>query len=80
MAAKTKNPPPSIDTFEFLIDEGEEYMNNLMRLRRDMKRTRRGSDRYFTLMAEAEAIRIRARMESIIREGDAITDAIPDDD
>jgi DNA polymerase I-like protein with 3'-5' exonuclease and polymerase domains len=82
MAAKTKNPPPSLDTFEFLLEEGEEYLLNLMRLYRKMKQAKRGSDKYFSLMAEveAEASRVRARMESVMREGDAITDAMPDDD
>jgi hypothetical protein len=81
MHARAKNPPPSLDTFEFLVEEGEEYMRNLMVLYRKMKQARRGSDKYFDLMAEVEteASRVRARMESIMEEGNAITEAMPDD-
>jgi hypothetical protein len=82
MPAKTKNPPPSLDTFHYLMDEGEDYMLELIRLWHKMKQAKRGSATYFNRMAEVEvaASVVHARMESIMREGDAITDAMPDDD
>jgi hypothetical protein len=82
MATKTKNLAPSLDTFEFLLEEGEDYMLDLIRLYRKMRQAKRGSDKYFNLMAEVEtaALVVRARMDSIMREADAITDAMPDDD
>ncbi|MGH9446497.1 MAG: hypothetical protein ACRD3O_12330 [Terriglobia bacterium] len=82
MATKTKNPPPSLDTFHCLMDEGEDYMLDLIRLWHKMKQAKRGSETYFSRMAEVAvaASVVHARMESVMREDDAITDAMPDDD
>jgi hypothetical protein len=79
---KWKNPPPSLGTFEFLLEEGEDFMLDLIRLWHKMRQAKRGSDKYFNLMAEVEtaAMVVRSRMDSIMKEGDAITEALPDDE
>jgi hypothetical protein len=82
MAANTKNPPPSLETFHCLMDEGEGYMLDLIQKWHKMKQAKRGSETYFSRMADVAvaASVVHARMESVMREDDAITDARSDDD
>jgi hypothetical protein len=82
MASKRKNPAPSLDTFHYLMDEGEDYMRELIRLWHKMKQAKRGSEAYFNRMADVAvaASVVHARMESVIREDEAILDAMPDGD
>jgi hypothetical protein len=64
------------------MDEGEDYMLELMRLWHKMKQAKKGSETYFNPMADVAvaASVVHARMESIMREDEAVTDALPDDD
>jgi hypothetical protein len=81
MPTKSKNPPPSIHTLNALLEEGEDYMLDLIRMWHKMRQAKPGSDKYFNLMAEVEtaAMVVRSRMDSILKEADAITEAMPED-
>jgi hypothetical protein len=82
MPTKSKNPPPSVHTLNALLEEGEDYMLDLIRVWHKMRQAKPGSERYFNLMADAEtcAMVVKSRMESVLKEADAITDAMPDDE
>lgn len=82
MTAKTKNPAPSVHTLNAMLDESEGYMQELIKLSHRMHQVRPGSEKYFDLMADAAtaASVVRAKMNSLISEVDAITEAMPDDD
>ena len=76
---KTK---PSLDLFEFILDEAVEICQRLERLRSKLRRLKRGSEAYFDVMSEiaVAAVEMNVKTESLMRENDAITDAMPNDD
>lgn len=78
----TKAIAPSVHTLDCLLDEAAEYSQQFISLRAKMKRLKSGSKPYFDLMAKAHilALTVKLKMESVMDESDAITDAIPDDD
>ena len=82
MASKTRNPAPSVQTLNAMLGESEEYMRELITLSRKMHQAKPGSDRYFDLMADAAtaAVVLKGKMNFLISEVNAITDAMPDDD
>jgi uncharacterized phage infection (PIP) family protein YhgE len=81
MATRTKNPAPSVQTLNAMLEESEEYMRELISLSHKMHQLKSGSEKYFDLMADAAtaATVVREKMNSLISEVDAITEAMPDD-
>jgi hypothetical protein len=79
VATRTK---PSLDLFELILDEAVEICQRLERLRSKLRRVKRGSEAYFDLMSEiaVAAGEMNVKTESLMRENDAIVDALPDDD
>ena len=77
--AKTK---PSLDLFELILDEAVEICQRMERLRSKLHRLKRGSEAYFDVMSEiaVATVEMNVKTESLMRENDAITDAMPDDD
>ena len=75
---KTK---PSLDLFELILDEAVEICQRIERLRSKLRRLKRGSDAYFDVMSEiaVAAGEMNIKTESLMREHDAIIDAMPDD-
>jgi hypothetical protein len=78
-ATKTKR---SVDLFELVLDVAVEICQRIERLRSKLHRLKRGSEAYFDLMAEigVAAGEMNIKTESLMREHDAIIDAMPDDE
>jgi hypothetical protein len=72
----------SLDLFELILDEAVEICQRLERLRSKLRRVKRGSEAYFDLMSEigVAAGEMNIKTESLMKENDAIVDALPDDD
>lgn len=82
MPVKRKNPAPSVQTLNDMLQESEEYLRQLIELSHKMHQVKLGSEKYFDLMADAAtaALVVREKMNSLLSEVDAITNAMPDDD
>ena len=78
----TTKTKPSLDLFELILDEAVEICQRIERLRSKLRRLKRGSEAYFDVMSEiaVAAVEMNVKTESLMRENDAITDAMPDDD
>jgi len=78
----TSKTKPSLDLFELILDEAVEICQRMQRLRSKLRRLKRGSEAYFDVMSEiaVAAGEMNVKTESLMRENDAITDAMPDDD
>ncbi|MGO9274451.1 MAG: hypothetical protein ACLQOO_30180 [Terriglobia bacterium] len=59
-----------------------EVCQEIERLRTKLRRLKRGSDAYFDVMSEIAVANtvLNVKTESLERQRDAITDAMPDDD
>jgi len=79
--ARTKTKP-NLDLFELILDEAVEICQRMERLRSKLRRLKRGSDAYFDVMSEigVAAGEMNIKTESLMREREAIIDAMPDDD
>jgi hypothetical protein len=77
--AKTKR---SFDLFEVILDEAVEICQRIQALRSKVRRLKKGSEAYLDVMSEiaVAAGEMNVKTESLIRENDAIIDAMPDDD
>lgn len=80
MLAKTI--APGVHTLNALMEEGEDYLLDVIRIWHKMRHADPGSERYFDLMADLSvaAIVAKSRMESVMSEIDTITADMPDDD
>jgi len=78
-ATKTK---PSFDLFELILDEAVEICQRIERLRSKLHRLKKGSEAYFDVMSDiaVAAGEMNVKTESLMREDDAIIDAMPDDE
>ncbi len=78
----TTRTKPSLDLFELILDETVEVCQEIERLRTKLRRLKRGSDAYFDVMSEIAVANtvLNVKTESLERQRDAITDAMPDDD
>jgi hypothetical protein len=78
----TTKTKPSLDLFELILDEAVEICQRVERLRSKLSRLKRGSEAYFDVMSEIAVAAgvMNVKTESLMRERDAIIDAIPDDD
>jgi hypothetical protein len=78
----TTKTKPSLDLFELILDEAGEICQRIERLRSKLRRLKRGSEAYFDVMSEvAVAVgEMNIKTESLMREHDAIIDAMPDDE
>jgi hypothetical protein len=78
----TTKTKPSLDLFELILDEAVEICQRIERLRSKLRHFKRGSDAYFDVMSEIAVAAgvMNVKTESLMRERDAIIDAIPDDD
>ncbi len=78
----TTKTKPSVDLFELILDEAVEICRRIERLRTKLRRLKRGSEAYFDVLSElaVAAGEMNVKTESLMRERDAITDAMPDDD
>ena len=78
----TTKTKPSLDLFELILDEAVEICQRIERLRSKLRRLKRGSEAYFDLMAEigVAAGEMNIKTDSLMREHDAIIDAMPDDE
>jgi hypothetical protein len=78
----TTRAKPSLDLFELILDEAVEICQRIERLRSKLRRLKRGSEAYFDVMSEIAVAAgvMNMKTESLMRENDAITDAMPDDD
>jgi len=79
--ARTKTKP-NLDLFELILDEAVEICQRMERLRSKLRRLKRGSDAYFDVMSEigVSAGEMNIKTDSLMREREAIIDAMPDDD
>lgn len=79
--SRKRKPIPSAETLNFLLEEGEDWLYELIDLWHRLRRTKAGGGKYLNVMAEvaAAASRVHVRMESVMDEIDGITDALPDD-
>lgn len=78
----SKTISPGVRTLNALMEEGEDYLLDVIRIWRYMRQTDPGSERYLDLMADlaVSVTVVKSRMESVTNEIDAITDALPEDD
>jgi hypothetical protein len=78
----TTKTKPSFDLFELILDEAVEICQRIERLRSNLRRLKRGSEAYFDMMSEIAVAAgvMNVKTESLMRERDAIIDAMPDDD
>ena len=78
----TTKPKPSLDLFELILDETVEVCQKIERLRSKLRHIKRGSDAYCDVMAEIAVAAgvLNVKTESLMREDEAIIDAMPDDD
>jgi hypothetical protein len=78
----TTKTKPSLDLFELLVDEAVEICQRMERLRSKLGRVKTGSEAYFELMSEigVTAGEMNIKTQSLMRERDAIIDALPEDD
>ena len=79
ISTKTKS---SLDLFELILDEAVEVCQRMERLQTKLRRLKKGSEGYFDVMAEiaVAAGEMNIKTRSLMRENDAIVDAMPDDD
>ena len=78
----TTKTKPNLDLFELILDEAVEICQRMERLRSKLRRLKRGSDAYFDVMSEigVAAGEMNIKTDSLMREREAIIDAMPDDD
>ena len=78
----TTKTKPSLDLFELILDETVEVCQRIERLRSKLRHLKRGSDAYYDVMAEIAVAAgvLNVKTDSLMREDEAITDAMPDDD
>lgn len=73
---------PSLDSFELILDEVVEICQRIEGLRSKLRGLKRGSEAYFDVMSEIAVAggEMNVKTESLVREDDAIIDAMPHDD
>jgi hypothetical protein len=78
----TTKAKPSLDLFELILEEAVEIGQRIERLRSKLRHLKRGSEAYFDVMSEIAVAAgvMNVKTESLMRERDAIIDAMPDDD
>jgi hypothetical protein len=71
----------NLDLFELILDETVEVCQKLERLRSKLGHVKRGSEEYFDVMSEIAVAAgvLNVKTESLEREDEAITDAMPDE-
>ena len=77
-----KMTAPGVHTLNALMEEGEDYLLDVIRIWHKMRHVDPGSEPYFDLMADLSvaAMVVKSRMESVMSEIDAITEDMPDGD
>jgi hypothetical protein len=77
IGTKTKS---RLDLFELILDEAVEVCQRLERLRSKLRRVQRGSEAYFDVMSEIAVAAgvMNVKTDSLMRQRDAITDAMSD--
>lgn len=79
--ASTKTVP-SLEHFEFCLDEAAEVYQEFQGLRQRLRGAKRGSEAYFHLMAKIAVCAdvIKVKTASLVETIEAIEDAMPNDD
>ncbi len=80
--ATTKSPATDVHTVELFLEEAVDCCEEMIALRKKLKRLKPGSEAYLDLIPEvavsATALKIKA--DTLLHEIDAIEDALPDED
>jgi len=73
---------PNVQALEVFLDEAAEACQEMVELRRKLRRKKPGSEPYFDQLPDiaVSAVVIGAKVKELVREIDAIEDAMPDED
>jgi len=77
----TKATAPDVHALEVLLDEAVNAYEEMIALRKKLKRLKRGGEAYLNALPEVAVCGsvITAKTDTLLREIDAIEDALPDE-